>query len=69
MRHLPAEAAPTHGSDGIHLAASAKVQIFAERRKPEGAPRRTRGGAEVAYRMTAECAVLLTKRKPPEKSG
>lgn len=69
MRHLLADSMTRYRGLSLHLQATAKVQIFAERSKPEGAPRRTRGGAEVAYKLQPLCAVMLTKRKPPEKSG
>lgn len=59
MRHLPAEAAPIHESDGTHLAVTAKVQIFAERSKPEGAPRESRGGAEESGIMIAKSAACI----------
>lgn len=69
MRHLLAGAAPNQAADGAHLAVTAKVQIFAERSKSGRVLEVERSGTPANGNMIGDCAVMLTKRKPPERSG
>ena len=69
MRHLQAKAGVTRLRPSLHLQATAKVQIFVERSKGGRGAEVERGGTRENANMIGDCAVMLTKRKPPERSG
>lgn len=69
MRHLLADTMTRYLGPSPHLQATAKVQIFAERSKSGRGAEVERSGALENANMIGDCAVMLTKRKPPERSG
>lgn len=51
------------------LQATAKVQKSSERCKSGRRTEQERSGALADNNMIADCAVMIAKRKPPERSG